>query len=53
MHRETYDQALELKRNELGLRFLYEMSSNATYTEFLNILDDREDQTMKKTKEYT
>ena len=35
---------LELRRNELGLRFLYKLRSNTTYTEFLNTLDNREDQ---------
>ena len=49
MHVEAYD--LKLKRNKLGLRFLYKLKSNTIYSESLNTLHDREDQTMKKTKD--
>ena len=35
---------MELRRNKLGLRFLYRLRSNSTYTVSLNTLNDREDQ---------
>ena len=28
MHTETYDPSLKIRRNELGLRFLYKLRSN-------------------------
>ena len=42
------DPPLELKRNKLGLRFLYKLKSNTSYIETLNTLDDREDQNYEK-----
>ena len=42
-HTETYDPHLELRRSEVGMRFLYRLRSSTTYTESLNTLDDRED----------
>ena len=44
LHAEAHDLTLELRRNELGMRFLYRLRSSTTYTESLNSLDDREDQ---------
>ena len=41
---EACNPTMELRRNKLGLRFLYKIRSNFTYTIFLNTLDDREDQ---------
>ena len=41
---EANDPLLELRRNELGLRFLYKPKSNISYIGILNTLDDREDQ---------
>ena len=38
---------LEL-RNELGLRFLYRLRINITYTKSLNTLDDRKDQSYEE-----
>ena len=35
---------MELRKNELELRFLYKLKSNISYIETLNTLDDREDQ---------
>ena len=39
---------LRIKKKETGPRFLYKLRSNTKYTEFLNTLDDRENQNMKK-----
>ena len=44
LHAEAFDPPLELRMNELGLRFLYRPRSKTTYIESLNTLDDREDQ---------
>ena len=41
---KTNDPPLELRKNELGLRFLYKLKSNTSYIEILNTLDDRENQ---------
>ena len=49
LHAEAYDAMLELKSNELGLRFLYRI----TYTESLNTLNDREDQNYERTTKPT
>ena len=38
------DPPLKLKRNELGLRFLYKLKINTSYIEIINTLDDSEDQ---------
>ena len=43
---EVNEPPLELKKNELSLRFLYKLRSNITYTESLNTLDDRDDQNL-------
>ena len=51
MYAEAYDPTMELRKKELGLRFLYRLRSNSTYTDSLNTLDDREDQNMQETKE--
>ena len=47
LHIEVYDPSLELRRNELGVRFLYKLRSNTPFTESL---DDREDQNYKENK---
>ena len=44
LHVEANDPSLELKRNELGLRYLYKLKSNPSYIHTLNTLDDSEDQ---------
>ena len=36
---EANDPPLDLRRNELGLRFLYKLKSNSSYIETLNTLD--------------
>ena len=41
---EANNPPLELRRNELGLRFLYKLKSNTIYIDTLNKLGDREDQ---------
>ena len=35
---------LELRRNELKIRFLYKLKRNSSFMETLNTLDNREDQ---------
>ena len=35
LHAEAYDLPLELRKNELGIRFLYWLQSNIAYTESL------------------
>ena len=42
LNAETCDPTMELRRNELRLRFLYRLRNNSTYTDSLNTLDDRE-----------
>ena len=44
LHVEANDPLLELRKNELELKFLYKLKSNTSYIETLNKLDDREDQ---------
>ena len=44
MHVEANDQPLELRMNELELRFLYKLKNSTSYIESLNILNDSEDQ---------
>ena len=44
LHGEANNPPLELRMNELGLRFLYKLKSNISYIETRNTLDDREDQ---------
>ena len=44
LHVEANDPPLELRRNELGLRFLYKLKSNSSYIETLNTLDNNKDQ---------
>ena len=39
---------LELRRNELGLRFLYKLKINSSYIETLNTLDENEDQNYRE-----
>ena len=41
---EANDPLLELRMNELGLRFLYKLKSNSSYIYTLNTLDDIEDE---------
>ena len=48
---EAYNLLPELRRNKLGLRFLYELRSSTTYKKILNTLDDREVQNFKENKE--
>ena len=43
LHVEANYSQLELRRNELGLRFLYKLKSNSTYKETFNTLDNNED----------
>ena len=50
LHTEAYDPPIELKKNELGFGFLCKLRSKTTYTEFPNTPNDKEDQTIKKTK---
>ena len=50
LHMEAWDSTMKLRRNKLGLRFLYRLKSNTTYTESLNILDDRKDQNYEENK---
>ena len=50
LHKEACDQPIELKRNELGLRFLYKLRSSTTYIETINTFDDREDQNYEENK---
>ena len=49
LHVEANDPSLELKRNELGLRYLYKLKSNPAYIHTLNTLDDSEDQKYEET----
>ena len=56
MHIEAYDLPLELRSNKLELRILFKLKSNTTYIEYLNTLDNREDQTYEEQpeqREYT
>ena len=41
LHVEANDQPLQLRSNELGLRFLYKLKSITSYIETLNMLDDK------------
>ena len=41
---EVNDPLLKLRRNELGLRFLYKLKSNSSYIDTLNTLDNNQDQ---------
>ena len=48
IHVEACDPPhLELRRNELGQRFLYKLKSNSSYIETLNTLDNNKDQNYK------
>ena len=40
LHVEGNDPPLELRKNNLGLRFLYKLKSNTSYIETLNTLDN-------------
>ena len=42
LHVEANNPLLELRRNELGLKFLYKLKNNTSYIETLHTLDDRE-----------
>ena len=44
LHIEANDTPMELRRNELGLRFLYRLKSNSSYIETLNTLENNKDQ---------
>ena len=44
LHVEVNDPPRELRKNELGLRFLYKLKSNISYIETLHTLYNREDQ---------
>ena len=48
LHVNANDPLLELRRNELGLKFLYKLKSNTSYIETLNTLNDREDKNYKE-----
>ena len=39
---------LELRRNKLGLRFLYKLKSNTSYIDTLNTPNDSDDQNYKE-----
>ena len=43
LHIEANEPALDKRRNELGLRFLYRLRSNPTYNDTVNTLDSTED----------
>ena len=49
LHIEAYDSLLELRKNKLGLRFLYKLKSNTIYTESLNTWMKEGTKTIKKT----
>ena len=51
LHVEEYHSPLKLKRNILGLKFLYKLRSKITYTESLNTFDDRENQNYEESNE--
>ena len=53
IHVEANDPPLGLRRNELGLRFLYKLRSNATYAGKLNTLKDSEDQKYEENERAT
>ena len=42
LHIKANDSPLELRRNELGLRFLYKLKNNISHIETIYTLDDRE-----------
>ena len=44
LHLEANNPPLELRRNELGLSFLYKLKSKTSYIQPLNTLHDKEDQ---------
>ena len=46
-------EILKLRRNKLGLRFLYRLRSNTVYTKSLNTLDDKDNQNYKENEEVT
>ena len=48
LHVEANDLPLELRRNELGLRLMHKLKSNASYVETLNTLDNGYDQNYKE-----
>ena len=50
LHVEPNNPPLEIRRNELGLRFLYKLKVNTSYIETLNTLDDREDENYEENK---
>ena len=50
LHVEANDPPLELRRNELGLRFLYKLKSNPSYIDTLNTIDDSEDQNYEESE---
>ena len=51
LHVKAHDPPLELKRNEPELRFLLKLRNNTTYTNFLNTLDDINNQKYKENEE--
>ena len=50
---EANDSPMELRRNELGLRFVYKLKNNTSYIHTLNTLDDSEDQNYKENEKIT
>ena len=44
LHVEANDPSLELRRNELELRYLYKLKSNPAYIHTLNTLENNVDQ---------
>ena len=53
LHIEANESSLDMRRNELGLRFLFKLRSNPTYTESLVTQDDKEDYNYKKNQRTT
>ena len=47
---EANNPSLELRRNELRLRFLYKLRSNPLYIEALNTIDNSEDQSYEESE---
>ena len=51
LHIEAYDPLLELRLNELKLKFLNKLRRNTAYTESLNTLNDRGQKLLYKINE--
>ena len=53
LHIEANKLFLDMRRNELGLRFLFKLRRNPTYTELLVTLDNSEDYNFKEKEKAT